>query len=146
MITSCTSNSARRSSRWRAARRAATAASTCRAATKCRCSTRSDWKARTTSAAASTRSPSRSSTCAFRRSLWQTYDIDFTAARYENGKKVKNARITVDAQRRDGAGRRRTAQGHAGSASAKVPIPPRCSCKGTAIRSIFRNIWVVEKK
>ena len=51
-----------------AARRAATVASMCRAATKCRCSTRSDWKARTTSAAGSTRSPSPSSTCAIRRS------------------------------------------------------------------------------
>ena len=26
---------------------------------------------------------------------WQTYEIDFTAARYENGQKVNNARITV---------------------------------------------------
>ena len=26
---------------------------------------------------------------------WQTYDVDFTAAEYKDGKKVKNARMTV---------------------------------------------------
>ena len=31
---------------------------------------------------------------------WQTYDIDFTAPKYEGGKKVANARITREAQRR----------------------------------------------
>ena len=26
---------------------------------------------------------------------WQTYDVDYTAAEYKDGKKVKNARLTV---------------------------------------------------
>ena len=49
-----------------AARGAATAASTLPISTRCRCSIRSAWRATTTSAAASTRRPNRSSTCAFR--------------------------------------------------------------------------------
>jgi hypothetical protein len=27
--------------------------------------------------------------------VWQTYDVDFTAARYEEGEKTKNARVTI---------------------------------------------------
>ena len=64
---------------------------------------------------------------------WQTYDIDYTAAKYEGDKKTKNARITVkhngvvDPQRRRADATRTTAvaeQGRSG-AGADLSAGPR---------------------
>ena len=76
---------------------------------------------------------------------WQTYDIDYTAAQYENGKKVKNARLTVlfngvEVQKD-------TEATHATTAS-PFPEGPDASPlyfqnHGNPVR--FRNIWLVEK-
>ena len=64
---------------------------------------------------------------------WQTYDIDYTAARYDaDGTKTANARITVQAQRRGGSRQRGAAPQHAGRAGegrpragTDVPARPR---------------------
>lgn len=77
---------------------------------------------------------------------WQTYDIDFTSAVEENGKKVKNARITV---KHNGVvildnveipgktgGARNDPEG--------TPGPLRLQGHGNPLQ--FRNIWVIEKK
>ena len=76
---------------------------------------------------------------------WQTYDIDFTAAEFKDGKKVKNARRTVhlngilvhDDQELD----------HATTASplkdTPGPGPVFLQNHGNPVR--FRNIWVIEK-
>lgn len=75
---------------------------------------------------------------------WQTYDIDFTAARYENGQKVKNARITIvhngvkimdDIELpHDTPGRLQEGPG---------PAPLYLQGHGNPV--VYRNIWVVEK-
>jgi hypothetical protein len=76
---------------------------------------------------------------------WQTYDIDFTSARFDgSGKKVKNAVVTVkhngvaihkDLQLPDktGGGKPETAEGG----------PIHLQNHGNPV--LFRNIWVVEK-
>lgn len=76
---------------------------------------------------------------------WQTYDIDFTSAKYENGKKVQNAKITV---RHNGVvihDNLELKSGTPGRASeGEKPLGLFLQDHGNPVA--FRNIWVVEKK
>ncbi len=76
---------------------------------------------------------------------WQTYDITFTAPRFEDGKKVKNARITVvhngvkihdDVELPKGTG-----AGGGRKEIARGPIV--LQGHGNPVR--YRNIWIVER-
>ena len=93
----------------------------------------------------STRSASRRSTCACRRLSWQTYDIDFTAAEFKDGKKVKNARMTV---RHNGVVIHENLELPHATTAAPVKEGPETGPiylqnHGNPVR--FRNIWVVPK-
>jgi hypothetical protein len=78
--------------------------------------------------------------------VWQTYDVEFTNAVREDGKKVKNARITakhngvviLDDVEINGptGGNRGDPEG--------TPGPLKLQGHGNPLQ--FRNIWVVEKK
>jgi len=78
---------------------------------------------------------------------WQTYDIAFTAARFDaNGKKTASARVTVI---HNGAviHEDREIPGPTGGASSKTEAavaPLRLQDHGNPVR--FRNVWVVELK
>lgn len=76
---------------------------------------------------------------------WQTYDIEFTAARYKDGKKVKNARTTIrhngyvihdDLELTHG-----TPGKHPEGAG-----PDGIYFQGHGNPVVYRNVWVVEKK
>jgi hypothetical protein len=77
--------------------------------------------------------------------VWQTYDIDFTAAKFEGGKKVKNAVATV---RHNGV----VVQDHfelpgpspGGKKEDETPGPLQLQDHGNPL--VYRNIWVVERK
>lgn len=80
---------------------------------------------------------------------WQTYDVDFTAAKYDDaGKLVKNPRVTI---RHNGVvihddvelpGERNTTAAPIGAGPQPGPI--FLQDHGNPVR--YRNIWVVEKK
>ena len=77
---------------------------------------------------------------------WQTYDVDFTAAEYKDGKKVKNARMTV---RHNGVVVHKDVEVPRTTTGAPVregaePGPIFLQNHGCPVR--FRNIWVVPKK
>ncbi len=77
---------------------------------------------------------------------WQTYDIDFTAARFDaEGRKTQNAKVTarlngvlvqenVELPKPTGGGRPETAE----------PGPIQLQGHGNPV--FYRNVWVVEKK
>jgi hypothetical protein len=77
--------------------------------------------------------------------VWQTYDVDFTAARYDDaGKKIKNARVTIlhngvkihdDLELPNG-----TPGKHP-----EGPGPDILYLQGHGNPVVFRNIWVVNK-
>jgi hypothetical protein len=76
---------------------------------------------------------------------WQTYDIDYTAATFDSGKKVKNAIITV---KHNGVTIHDNVElTHATTAAplgeGAEPGPLYLQDHGNPVR--YRNIWVVEK-
>jgi hypothetical protein len=76
---------------------------------------------------------------------WQTYDVDFTAPKYEGGSKTADARVTV---KQNGVvihpefELTRNTPGRQGEGPAPRPI----YLQGHGNKVEFRNIWVVEKK
>ncbi len=77
---------------------------------------------------------------------WQTYDVDYTAAEYADGKKVKNAKITV---KHNGVLVQEDVEAtHATTAAPNKenadPGPIYFQNHGNPVR--YRNIWLVEKK
>ena len=77
---------------------------------------------------------------------WQTYDVDFTNAVEENGKKAKNARITA---KHNGVAIHDDAEitGKTGGARGEpegTPGPLQLQAHGNQVQ--FRNVWVVERK
>ncbi len=77
---------------------------------------------------------------------WQTYDIEYTAAKFDGGKKVKNATMTV---KHNGIVIHNGVElTHATTAApldeGPEPGPVYLQDHGNPVR--YRNIWVVEKK
>lgn len=76
---------------------------------------------------------------------WQTFDIDYTAATYENGNKTKNARMRV---RHNGVVIHNDVEVPKNTTAAPVPEGPDAGPiylqnHGNPVR--YRNIWIVEK-
>jgi hypothetical protein len=75
---------------------------------------------------------------------WQTYDIEFTAAKFENGKKVTNARATI---RHNGILIHDDLELPHGTPG-KYPEgegPESIYLQGHGNPVVYRNVWIVEK-
>jgi hypothetical protein len=77
---------------------------------------------------------------------WQTYDIDFKAARYDDaGKKVENARVTIHHNGVVIHDNLELPKGTPGK-NPEGPGPGGVYLQGHGNPVVFANIWVVEKK
>lgn len=77
---------------------------------------------------------------------WQTYDIDFTAARFEGEKKVKNARATIKHNGMVIHNDLEFPDLTPGGARTEFPGKGPFSFQNHGNPVRYRNIWVVEKK
>lgn len=77
--------------------------------------------------------------------VWQTYDIDFTPAVFEGGKKVKNARATV---KHNGVVVHDDVElkGPTGGGQEEKDTPGVFQFQDHGDPVVYRNVWVVEKK
>jgi hypothetical protein len=76
---------------------------------------------------------------------WQTYDVDFTAAKYEGDKKVANARSTV---KHNGVLIQDNVElkGITGGGVPEADTPDGIRLQDHGNPMMYRNIWAVEKK
>ena len=76
---------------------------------------------------------------------WQTYDIDFTAAKYEGDKKIKNASATI---KHNGVTihENQEIDGSTGGGQKETPEGGPIQLQGHGNPVFFRNIWIIEKK
>ncbi len=75
---------------------------------------------------------------------WQTYDMDFTAARYEDGKKVKNARVTIKLNGIMIHDNLELTHGTPGK-NPEADSPDVLYLQGHGNPVVYRNIWIVKK-
>jgi hypothetical protein len=75
---------------------------------------------------------------------WQTYDIDFTAARWDGANKTANARTTV---KHNGVviHENQEIKGATGGGQKEVPGPGPIQLQNHGNPVFYRNIWVVQK-
>jgi hypothetical protein len=76
---------------------------------------------------------------------WQTYDVDFTAPKYEGNKKTANARITV---KHNGVAIHDNYElpGDTPGADKEGPAPRPIELQGHGNHVQYQNVWLVEKK
>jgi hypothetical protein len=77
---------------------------------------------------------------------WQTYDVDFTAARFEGDKKVKNARVTIKHNGVTIHDNFELPNLTPGGAPTEAPGKGPFMLQAHGNPVTYRNIWVVEKK
>ena len=75
---------------------------------------------------------------------WQSYDMDFTAARYEGGKKVKNARVTIKHNGITIHDDLELPKGTPGK-NPEADAPDVIYLQGHSNPVVYRNIWIVKK-
>lgn len=77
---------------------------------------------------------------------WQTYDIDFTASRFDGKKKTQNARVTVEHNGVKVVENFEIPDKTPGGADTEAPGRGPFALQFHGCPVVFRNMWVVEKK